>query len=58
MMTILLFCPRVILLNYVASAVAVLHLNTAATVCSFKLVSVTKAKFLDVISRGADSYQK
>jgi len=41
----------------VASAVAMLYLHTAATVCSFKRVSVTKTKFLYVIDCGADKYQ-
>jgi len=42
----------------VASAVDMLHLFTAATLRSSKRVSVTKTKFLDVISCGVDRYQK
>jgi len=41
----------------VASAVAMLRLHTAATMCSSKRVSVTRIKFLDVISCGASHYQ-
>jgi len=33
---------------FVASAVAMLHLHTAATVRSSKRVSVTRTKFVDV----------
>jgi len=42
----------------VASATAMLYLDIAAIVCSTKRVSVTRIKFLDVISYGADHCQK
>jgi len=44
--------------NSAASAVAMLHLHTAATVCSSKRESIAKTKFLDVISCDADHYLK
>jgi len=42
----------------VASAVATLYLHTIATVHSFKRAFVTKTEFLDIVSCGADHYQK
>jgi len=44
--------------NNVAYTIAMLHLHTAATVWSSKRVSVTRIKFIDVISCGADRYRE
>jgi len=40
------------------NAVATLYLHSAATVCASKRVSVTRTKFLEVISCSADHFQK
>jgi len=58
-MTFLKFLAACLTIN-VAPAVAVLwgdYLHATATVRLSKRVSITKTKFLDVISYGADQYQ-